>query len=158
MQNIFLTSTSLFFPCCSWCWAPTYVILFIGWEGVGLCSYLLIGYWFKNLDYENAAKKAFIMNRIGDLGFLIAIFGSSASLVPFLLMKYFKQAPTASTGFINWDHTAYFCRCHRKICTDPAIHLVARCDGRSHTGIRPDPCSNHGYSRYLHDRPKSYFI
>ena len=51
-----------------------YVILFIGWEGVGLCSYLLIGYWFKNLDYGNAAKKAFIMNRIGDLGFLIAIF------------------------------------------------------------------------------------
>jgi len=51
-----------------------FVILFIGWEGVGLCSYLLIGYWFKNLDYGNAAKKAFIMNRIGDLGFLIAIF------------------------------------------------------------------------------------
>jgi len=51
-----------------------FVILFIGWEGVGLCSYLLIGYWFKNVDYGNAAKKAFIMNRIGDLGFLIAIF------------------------------------------------------------------------------------
>lgn len=51
-----------------------YVIMFIGWEGVGLCSYLLIGYWFKNVEYGNAAKKAFIMNRIGDLGFLIAIF------------------------------------------------------------------------------------
>ncbi|MBD0289455.1 MAG: NADH-quinone oxidoreductase subunit L, partial [Flavisolibacter sp.] len=43
-----------------------YVIMFIGWEGVGLCSYLLIGYWFKNLDYARAAKKAFVMNRIGD--------------------------------------------------------------------------------------------
>ncbi|WP_431213730.1 NADH-quinone oxidoreductase subunit L [Puia sp. P3] len=51
-----------------------FIILFIGWEGVGLCSYLLIGYWFKNLEYGNAAKKAFVMNRIGDLGFLIAIF------------------------------------------------------------------------------------
>ena len=51
-----------------------YVIMFIGWEGVGLCSYLLIGYWFKNTDYNNAAKKAFIMNRIGDLGFLLGIF------------------------------------------------------------------------------------
>jgi NADH-quinone oxidoreductase subunit L len=51
-----------------------YVILFIGWEGVGLCSYLLIGYWFRNKDYTAAANKAFIMNRIGDLGFLIAIF------------------------------------------------------------------------------------
>jgi len=51
-----------------------YVIMFIGWEGVGLCSYLLIGYWFKNTEYTNAAKKAFVMNRIGDLGFLLAIF------------------------------------------------------------------------------------
>jgi NADH-quinone oxidoreductase subunit L len=51
-----------------------FVILFIGWEGVGLCSYLLIGYWFKKQDYNKAANKAFIMNRIGDLAFLIAIF------------------------------------------------------------------------------------
>ena len=51
-----------------------YVIMFIGWEGVGLCSYLLIGYWFTNNNYNYAAKKAFIMNRIGDLGFLLAIF------------------------------------------------------------------------------------
>jgi NADH-quinone oxidoreductase subunit L len=51
-----------------------YIIMFIGWEGVGLCSYLLIGYWFKNNEYTNAAKKAFIMNRIGDLGFLLAVF------------------------------------------------------------------------------------
>lgn len=50
-----------------------YLIMFIGWEGVGLCSYLLIGFWFKNRDYTNAAKKAFIMNRIGDLGFLVGM-------------------------------------------------------------------------------------
>ena len=51
-----------------------FVIMFIGWEGVGLCSYLLIGYWFKNTEYNKAARKAFVMNRIGDLGFLLAIF------------------------------------------------------------------------------------
>ncbi len=51
-----------------------YVIMFIGWEGVGLCSYLLIGFWFKNTSYNIAAKKAFIMNRIGDLGVLLAVF------------------------------------------------------------------------------------
>jgi len=50
-----------------------YVLMFAGWEGVGLCSYLLIGFWFKNTDYNNAANKAFIMNRIGDLGFLLGI-------------------------------------------------------------------------------------
>jgi NADH-quinone oxidoreductase subunit L len=47
-----------------------YLVMFIGWEGVGLCSYLLIGFWFKNKAYTQAAKKAFVMNRIGDLGFL----------------------------------------------------------------------------------------
>jgi NADH-quinone oxidoreductase subunit L len=57
-----------------------YVIMFIGWEGVGLCSYLLIGYWFKNPQYNNAAKKAFVMNRIGDLGFLLAVFWLLAKL------------------------------------------------------------------------------
>lgn len=51
-----------------------FVMMFIGWEGVGLCSYLLIGFWYKNTNYNNAAKKAFIMNRIGDLGFLLGIF------------------------------------------------------------------------------------
>jgi NADH-quinone oxidoreductase subunit L len=51
-----------------------YPVMFIGWEGVGLCSYLLIGFWFKNREYGNAAKKAFIMNRIGDLGFLLGMF------------------------------------------------------------------------------------
>lgn len=50
------------------------LVMFIGWEGVGLCSYLLIGFWYKNQEYNDAAKKAFIMNRIGDLGFLIGIF------------------------------------------------------------------------------------
>jgi NADH-quinone oxidoreductase subunit L len=51
-----------------------YLIMFIGWEGVGLCSYLLIGFWNRNNDFNNAARKAFIMNRIGDLGFLLAMF------------------------------------------------------------------------------------
>ncbi len=50
-----------------------FLIMFVGWEGVGLCSYLLIGFWFKNTAYNNAAKKAFVINRIGDLGFLLGI-------------------------------------------------------------------------------------
>jgi len=60
-----------------------FLLTFIGWEGVGLCSYLLIGFWFKNANYASAAKKAFVMNRIGDFGFLlgtILIFGVFGSI------------------------------------------------------------------------------
>ncbi|MEO5904060.1 MAG: NADH-quinone oxidoreductase subunit L [Gemmatimonadaceae bacterium] len=51
-----------------------YPVLFVGWEGVGLCSYLLIGFWFSEKANADAGKKAFIVNRIGDFGFLIAMF------------------------------------------------------------------------------------
>jgi NADH-quinone oxidoreductase subunit L len=63
-----------------------YLIMFIGWEGVGLCSYLLIGFWYTNPAYADAAKKAFIMNRIGDLGFIFGVF---------LLLKYFGSTSFA---------------------------------------------------------------
>jgi NADH-quinone oxidoreductase subunit L len=51
-----------------------YPLLFVGWEGVGLCSYLLIGFWFSEKANADAGKKAFIVNRIGDFGFLVAMF------------------------------------------------------------------------------------
>lgn len=54
--------------------ASNIVLMFIGWEGVGLCSYLLIGFWFERHSAANAGKKAFIVNRIGDAGFLLGIF------------------------------------------------------------------------------------
>jgi NADH-quinone oxidoreductase subunit L len=57
-----------------------YPILFIGWEGVGLCSYLLIGFWFSEKANADAGKKAFIVNRIGDFGFLVAMFMMFANM------------------------------------------------------------------------------
>lgn len=73
------------------------LVLFIGWEGVGLCSYLLIGFWYKNQSYNDAAKKAFIMNRIGDLGLLIGMFilGSMFSTLDYATLK------TAISGATN---------------------------------------------------------
>ncbi len=50
-----------------------YLLMFVGWEGVGLCSYLLIGFWFSKRAYNKAANKAFIMNRIGDLGLILGV-------------------------------------------------------------------------------------
>lgn len=51
-----------------------FLVLFFGWEGVGLCSYLLIGFWYTNKEFGKAARKAFIVNRIGDLGLMLGIF------------------------------------------------------------------------------------
>ena len=90
-----------------------YVVLFIGWEGVGLCSYLLIGFWFTNVNYASAAKKAFVMNRIGDLGFLLAVFFIYSTFGSVEFASVFPQAallPSGSTILVvitlllfDWD-------------------------------------------------------
>ncbi len=54
--------------------ADNFLLMFVGWEGVGLCSYLLIGFWFEKKSASDAGKKAFIVNRIGDFGFLLGLF------------------------------------------------------------------------------------
>ena len=72
-----------------------FVILFIGWEGVGLCSYLLIGFWFRNQEYNKAANKAFVMNRIGDLAFLIAIFWMISKVGSISFAEVFSEAGLA---------------------------------------------------------------
>ena len=51
-----------------------FLVMFVGWEGVGLCSYLLIGYWYEKKSASDAGKKAFIMNRVGDWGFILGVF------------------------------------------------------------------------------------
>ena len=84
------------------------LVMFIGWEGVGLCSYLLIGFWYKNQDFNDAAKKAFIMNRIGDLGFLIGIFivGSLFNTLDFTTIKTVITSTSNSNDF--WIAAAAF--------------------------------------------------
>ncbi len=84
-----------------------YLVMFIGWEGVGLCSYLLIGFWFKNRDYTNAAKKAFIMNRIGDLGFLVGMLLILFNYGTLSYQEFFgklqgTQAAGISSDTYNW--------------------------------------------------------
>jgi len=76
--------------------ANNYIMLFVGWEGVGLCSYLLIGFWYEKgkdgIGNAQAGKKAFITNRVGDFGFLIAAF---------LMFKFFQ--PLAENGVFSFD-------------------------------------------------------
>src|SRR5947207_240021 len=69
-----------------------FLMMFVGWEGVGLCSYLLIGYYFDRQEAANASRKAFITNRIGDFGFALAIFGVIATFGTTQYGDVFSQA------------------------------------------------------------------
>ncbi|HEY8402850.1 MAG TPA: NADH-quinone oxidoreductase subunit L [Cytophagaceae bacterium] len=78
-----------------------YVVMFAGWEGVGFCSYMLIGFWFKKDEYNNAAKKAFIMNRIGDLGFLLGMLLIFVTFGTLTYTEIFSQISDPNTSIIQ---------------------------------------------------------
>src|SRR5438552_4888714 len=73
----------------------SFPVMFVGWEGVGLCSYLLIGFWFTEEVNANAGRKAFIMNRTGDFGFLVAMFMIYKATGSLSFQGVFERAPTA---------------------------------------------------------------
>ena len=78
--------------------SDSYLMLFVGWEGVGLASYLLIGFWNHRNDYATAANKAFVVNRIGDLGLIIAMGLMFTAFGGVDFKTVFAGAPTASTA------------------------------------------------------------
>ncbi len=86
--------------------ANNFLLMFVGWEGVGLCSYLLIGFWFEKDSAANAGKKAFVVNRIGDFGFVLGLFLIVATLSQHGIWSLdfdvvFKNAPLFSTTTVT---------------------------------------------------------
>ncbi|WP_414687155.1 NADH-quinone oxidoreductase subunit L [Mycobacterium sp.] len=81
--------------------ADNYVVLYAGWEGVGLASYLLIGFWYHKPTAATAAKKAFVMNRVGDAGLALAIFVIFANFGTLSYAQVFGQAAGASRGALT---------------------------------------------------------
>ena len=85
-----------------------FLMMFVGWEGVGLCSYLLIGYYFDRQEAANASRKAFITNRVGDFGFALAIFGIIATFGSAQYTDVFEQAKSypmellGHWGILSW--------------------------------------------------------
>ena len=75
-----------------------YLVMFVGWEGVGLCSYLLIGFWYEKQSASDAGKKAFIVNRIGDAGFLLGMFLIWTLTGSLTYTEVFKAAPEMSAA------------------------------------------------------------
>jgi NADH-quinone oxidoreductase subunit L len=101
-------------------------LMFVGWEGVGLCSYLLIGFWFENPNYAAAGKKAFIVNRIGDFGVLMGMFLLLASTRSFEFAEINAKASTltdmVNLGAVSLDATT---------ATVAALFLFLGCAGKS---------------------------
>ncbi len=93
--NLFLASMLLLVL------SDSYLALYVGWEGVGLASYLLIGFWNHKPEYATAAKKAFVMNRVGDFGLSIAIMVMFATFGTVSIAGVAAGAPAASRGALN---------------------------------------------------------
>lgn len=106
--------------------ASNLVVMFVGWEGVGLCSYLLIGFWYENGEYAQAGKKAFVVNRIGDFGVIIG----GLLLVSFVHSFEFDAINAGSLGLIRpfflgtWDTGT-------TVATAACFFLFLGCTGKS---------------------------
>ena len=128
-----------------------YLVMFIGWEGVGLASYLLIGFWFTKDSAASAGKKAFIVNRIGDFGFLIALFLMIKHFGSLNFVQVFRivsglPAEAAGAGLLTSIGLAADGGSSGKICADSSLRLAAGRDGRPDAGFRTDPCRDDGDS------------
>ena len=143
--------------------ADSLVQMFFGWEGVGLASYLLIGFWYHKPSANAAALKAFVVNRIGDFGFSLGIFGT------FLVFGTVSIPAILARGAGNGRVDHRLCR-HARRHDDPAVpaavrrrdgqvgaaaaaHLASRRDGRPDPGQRPDPRRDDGHRRRVHGLP-----
>ena len=84
-----------------------YLMMFIGWEGVGLCSYLLIGFWYEKQSATDAGKKAFIVNRIGDFGFLLGMFTLFAAFGTLDFVSIFDAAENGNINIVFGETTQF---------------------------------------------------
>ena len=138
-----------------------YLVMFVGWEGVGLCSYLLIGFYYDQPFPPYAGKKAFIVNRIGDFAFLVGMFALFAQLRqprPTATLAEDRRRPgardsrhlRAGAAARQLRRPLLLHRRHGQERADPALRLAAGRDGRPDAGLRPDPRRDHGHRRRLH--------
>jgi NADH-quinone oxidoreductase subunit L len=88
--------------------ADNYLLMFVGWEGVGLCSYLLIGFWFERPEPYIAAKKAFVMNRIGDWGFTVGLILTFVAFGSVTFLEVFENVHDAEPAMLTVIALAFF--------------------------------------------------
>ena len=135
--------------------ADNLLLLYLGWEGVGLCSYLLIGFWYREAANARAAVKAFVVTRIGDTALIIGLFLLASHLGTLQIQEVVQRAGAAVgpriARRIRRRGLAFGRRC-RQVRPAPAAGLAARRHGRSHAGERPHPRGHYGDRGRLPDR------
>ena len=144
--NLFMTSMLVLVL------ADNYLLMFVGWEGVGLCSYLLIGFWYERRSASDAGKKAFIVNRIGDAGFILAmalIFWTTGSLA---YHDVFAAAGDhkITTGIATAITLLLFIGAMGKSAQIPLYVWLPDAMEGPDAGQRPDPRRHDGHRRRLH--------
>ena len=137
--------------------ADNLLMMFVGWEGVGLCSYLLIAFWYTNPQFAYNGRKAFVVNRIGDAGFLLGMFtivGTLGAHGVWTLDFVELRNNAALLGGAGRDRSMLSAlhRRDRQIGADSALRMAARRDGRPDSGQRADPRGDDGHRRRVYDR------
>jgi len=134
--------------------ADNYLLMFLGWEGVGLCSYLLIGFWYEDEANATAGKKAFIVNRIGDFGFLLGALLLFTTFGSLTYSEIFSQLDgfTIGDGVITAITLLLFIGAIGKSAQIPLYVWLTYSRECTH------PCRYDGYCRRLYGHSKQFFI
>ena len=130
------------------------LLMFVGWEGVGLASYLLIGFWFQKTSAADAGKKAFIVNRIGDFGFLIGMFlllANFGTLTFSEIAAKLAMNPGWTRRRPHGDRALPAARRDGQERAASAVCLAAGCDGRPDACLGADSRGDHGDGGRVHD-------
>ena len=131
--------------------ADNFLLTFLGWEGVGACSYFLISFWFERDTAASAGKKAFVTNRVGDFGFMIAMFLIFAHFGSLDYGTVFGHVGSVSSGTATAIGLLLFLGAVGQVGPAAAVHLAARRHGGPDAGVGPHPRRHHGHRRRLPD-------
>ena len=125
------------------------LVTFLGWEGVGTCSYFLISFWHTRDYAATAGKKAFVTNRIGDFGFMLAMFLAFEAIgsISYGAAQRGRRVRRAGGVDRHRDRAAAVPRRGRQVGPAAAVPLAPRRDGRPDAGVGADPCRHDGDRR-----------